>query len=64
MTKMYRLYDLYDGDMELIYEANNIADITKYARYYDADVVDGECFLTVYEVSNNGSYDEKKGWCY
>ena len=63
MRKLYRLVDKYEG-FDVIKESNSMKEIKSYANYYDADVVDGECDLYCYELSNNSLYLMIKNWSY
>lgn len=64
MRKLYRLVDKYEGDIEVIYEDDNLTKVTAYAKYYDREVVDGECYLDVYVWNGYDKYKLIKNWRY
>ena len=46
--ELYRLVDRYEG-FEVIYKSNSFKKCKEYAKYYDREVVDGECYLSLYK---------------
>lgn len=63
MKYLYRLIDRYEG-FEVIKESNSLQEITNYAKYYDEDVTDGECWLALQRINANGAYRYITEWRY